>query len=264
MAADKLTIYNLALLRLGEDRLAAITDDSEPRRKLDAIYDDVLEQVTLAGPEKGWKFAKEKSVVVDVESSTILSFADYSGTVSGTVLATTSSAHNLITGNYVSIEDTSNYDNEFEATKLSDTTFYFTSDWNGTETGTAYWVSDLDQWRFAVPSASKKIVEARVSGVELSDWVEENGYILTALESSSISVDYIKSVTTATLFPPHFTKVLYLSLAHELTYSLVQSSAHKERIASELQIAMDKAIALDERKKYVEEVSTEWVDAGRN
>jgi hypothetical protein len=263
MATDILEIYNLALTRLGEDRLAAITDDNENRHKLDAIYDSVLEQVTVAGPEKGWKFAKVKSVNVNVESSTISSIADYSGTVSGTILVTTSSVHNLVSGNYVSIEDTTNYDDEYEATVVSTTTFYVTATFGVTETGTAYWVSDQNQWRFPIPSASKRVVEARVSGIELTDWTEEDGYILTALESVSIDIDYVKSVTTTTLFPSHFTKVLYLSLALELTYSIIQSSAHTERIFNELDIAMSKAIGLDEQKKHVEESSAAWVDAGR-
>lgn len=263
MATNILEIYNMALVKLGEDRLAAVDADSEPRRKLDAIYDNVLEQITVAGPEKGWKFAKVKSVAVDVESSTISSFADYSGTVSGTVLVTTSSDHNLLSGNNVAIEDTDDYNDEYEVTVVSDTTFYVTATWSATETGTAYWVSDQDQWRFAVPSASKRVASVRVSGVELDDWTEEDGYILTALESEAVTVDYIKSVTDTTLFPAHFTKVLVLSLAVELSYSLIQSAAHTERLLKELDIAMPKAIALDEQKKYVEEESAEWVDAGR-
>ena len=262
MAATKLAIYNLTLTKLGEDRLAAVDEDNENRRKLDAVYDDVLGQVTVAGPEKGWKFAKVKSVAVDVESSTISSFADYSGTVADTVLVTTSAVHNLITGNNVAIEDTDNYNDEYEVTVVSTTTFYITATWSATETGTAYWVSDLEQWRFAVPSVSKRVTDARVNGLPLTDWTEENGYILTALESEAITIDYIKSVTTTTLFPAHFTKVLMLSLAVELSYSLIQSSTHSERLLVELDIAMSKAIALDEQKKYVEEVSTEWVDAG--
>jgi len=263
MATDKLEIYNLALVRLGEDRLAAVDADSEPRRKLDAVYDNVLEQITIAGPQKGWKFAKVKSVIVDVESSTISSIADYSATVADTVLVTTSSAHNLLSGNNVQIEDTDNYNDEYEATVVSTTSFYVEADFSATETGTAYWVSDQDQWRFAVPSASKRVVSVRVSGVELNDWTEEDGYILTALESTAIIIDYVKSVTTTTLFPAYFTKVLYLNLCEELGYSLIQSRTVAEHFETLKDKAMLKAIALDEQKKYVQESSTEWVDAGR-
>jgi len=263
MAASKLIIYNFALVGMGQDRLASDTADDENRRKLDAIYDDVLDQLIVDGPEKGWKFAKVKSVAIDVESSTISSFADYSGTVSGTVLVTTSSAHNLITGNNVAIEDTSNYTNEYEVTVVADTTFYITATWSSTETGTAYWVSDADQWRFAVPSAAKRVTSARVSGVELTDWTEDGGYILTAQESTAMTIDYVKSVTTTTLFPSYFTKVLYLSLENELAFSITQNASLAERIGIKLDREMLKAIAKDEQKKYVEEVSSEWVDAGR-
>lgn len=263
MATNVLEIYNLTLVRLGEDRLETMTDDSEPLRKLDAIYDNVLEQVTVGGPEKGWKFAKVKSVAVDVESSTISSFADYSGTVAGTVLVTTSTAHNLVSGNNVSIED-SDYDDEYEATVVDTTSFYITATFVATGTGTAYWVSDEDQWRFTIPSASKRVVSVRVSGIELTDWTEEDGYILTGLESVAITIDYVKSVTDTTKFPAYFTKVLYMSLAAELAYSLLQSATAAERIQTEIDDKiMPKAIAKDEQKKFVEEVSTEWVDAGR-
>jgi len=91
-----LEIYNLVLIGLGENRLAAIDDDSEPRRKLDAVYDNVLAQITVGGPEKGWKFAKIKNVNVNIDSSTVTALADYYGTVADTVLVTTFAVHNLI------------------------------------------------------------------------------------------------------------------------------------------------------------------------
>jgi len=110
---------------------------------------------------------------------------------------------------------------------------------------------------------AKKVIVAKVSGIELPDWEEQNGYILTALEGTSIDLDYIKSVTTTTLFPEYFTRILYLSLAVEIAPGLGVSVAQIERIQEELYRANLEAIALDEHKKYVKESSTEWVDAGR-
>lgn len=264
MATDKLEIYNLVLTGLGEDRLATITDDVEPRRKLDAIYDNVLVQLTVDGPEKGWKFTKVKNVNVNIESFTITAFADYSGTVADTVLVTTSAANTLVSGNIVLIDDTTNYDNEYEVTVVDTTNFYITATWVADDaTGTVYWTTQDDYYRFSIPSASKRVTWAGVSGIELTDWEEQDGYILTAQEGTSVDLDYVKSVTTTTLFPEYFTKLLNLTLQAELVYSLSKSRAFIEALELKREKAMTKAIALDEQKKYVQEESTEWVDAGR-
>jgi len=263
MATDILEIYNLALVRLGEGRLATIEDDSEPRRKLDAIYDNILEQVTVAGPQKGWKFAKVE-LPVSVDSTTITVFADYSGTVTGTVLVTAAS-HGLITGDLVEIDDTTNYDEEYQITRVDDDTFYITATWVADDaTGTVYWTSADYAYRYAIPSASKRVVKASVLGIELTDWITRGEWVLTSLEDDKIWIEYVQSITTTTLFPAHFTKVLVLSLAVELSYNLIQSSTHSERLLIELQdIVLPKAIALDEQEKYVKESSDSWVEAGR-
>lgn len=52
---DKLTIYNAALLHCGERRLAALTDNVESRRILDAIWDDGL--ITSMLSDGLWNFA---------------------------------------------------------------------------------------------------------------------------------------------------------------------------------------------------------------
>lgn len=39
MATDQLALYNIALLALGERRIASLTEDREPRHNLDAIWD---------------------------------------------------------------------------------------------------------------------------------------------------------------------------------------------------------------------------------
>lgn len=61
--------------------------------------------------------------------SSVSAFADYSGTVAGTVQCTTSAAHGLTTGDYVSITGTTNYNGIFEVTVIDTTNFYFTDTW---------------------------------------------------------------------------------------------------------------------------------------
>jgi hypothetical protein len=58
----------------------------------------------------------------------ITAFADYSGTVAGTVLATCAT-HGLTTGDYITIRGTTSYNGLFQITKVDDNTFYFTDTW---------------------------------------------------------------------------------------------------------------------------------------
>lgn len=265
MATDILEIYNLVLVRLGEDRLAAIDDDSEPRRKLDAIYDNVLLQVTVAGPEKGWKFTKIE-LPVSLRTVSITRFFDY--VPAGILLGVECSLdHNLVTGDLAIISETSNYNSTYQVNITTDTKFFITGEvYVGDDaTGTLAWTSNKYAYRYAIPTAAKRVVKASVAGIELPDWIIKGEYILTNLEGEKIWVEYVQSITDTTLFPAYFTKVLVLSLAVELSYNLIQSSTHSERLLIELQdIILPKAIALDEQEKQVTESSTAWVDAGRS
>lgn len=61
-------------------------------------------------------------------SGVITAFADYGGTVEGTVLAT-SAGHGLSTGDIVTHMGTTNYNGVFEVTVVSVDTYYFTAVW---------------------------------------------------------------------------------------------------------------------------------------
>jgi hypothetical protein len=72
----------------------------------------------------------------------ITAFADYSGTVTGTV-SVTSTSHGIETGDYVTIAGTTNYNGTYAATKIDANTYYITATWvaddgTGTSTETAY------------------------------------------------------------------------------------------------------------------------------
>jgi hypothetical protein len=68
------------------------------------------------------------NVVYDVymAATAITAFSDYSGTVAGTVLVT-SSSHLLTTGMKVSIVGTTNYDGTYDVVKVDDDTYYITA-----------------------------------------------------------------------------------------------------------------------------------------
>ena len=65
----------------------------------------------------------------------ITSVSDYTGTVSGTVLVTTSANHGLTTGDVVVINTSLYYAGIYQITKVADNTFYFTKSYTATQTG---------------------------------------------------------------------------------------------------------------------------------
>jgi hypothetical protein len=68
----------------------------------------------------------------------ISAFADYSGTVAGTVKCTTSTINNFVTGDIIVITGTTNYNGTFEVTVIDNDEFYFTDTWVADDaTGTA-------------------------------------------------------------------------------------------------------------------------------
>ncbi len=263
--ATKLGIYNLALSRLGQNRLAKINDNVENRRKLDNVYDEILGQLLTSGPEKGWKFARKTGIGINRDSSSIAAFSDYSSIVADTTLVTTDTAHTLITGNDAEIDDTSNFDGDYaQVVVVSPSQFYLTDTAFSTNdaTGTVFWISNNFRYRYKIPDESLRVTNVKVGGIEVTDWIEEEGFILTNMESITVYMDYIKLVTNTGLFPFYFTKILYLSLAVELSDNITKSVAKTERLEEKLEKAMSKAEGLDEQKQYVREISTSWVDAG--
>ena len=105
---------------------------------------------------------------------TITAFADYSGTVAGTVLCT-AATHGFTTDDIVTISGTTSYNGTFKVTKVNANTFYFTDTWVANDaTGTASQEPFLDLTRHSIrfKHASKQnwspavgeVVEGATSG----------------------------------------------------------------------------------------------------
>jgi len=263
MAATSTEIANLALARMGQDLIDDIDGDNVLEEKCKLLYGQTREECLIMGPQLGWKFARRRNRI-SVDSHTISTFADYSGTVAGTVQCTTATVHNLVSGDIVTISDTTSYNGDFEITLIDTTNFYFTDTWVANDaTGTAHWTSEQYLWRFPIPTALE-IKSAQVGGVELTDWVREGAYILTNMEEDEIDVAYVQNLTDTTLFPAHFTRVLYISLAIKLVFNILQDARLAEQLINEFeQIVLPRAMAQDEQEQYVREKSTSWIDIGR-
>ena len=88
------------------------------------IYDSTISAGTLGG-----------FTFISGSISAITGIADYSGTVSGSVLVTTSTNHNLSDGQPIQITGTTNYNNNYIVNVVSPTTFYVTHTWSSSQTG---------------------------------------------------------------------------------------------------------------------------------
>ena len=68
MATDRLALYNIALLSLGERRIASLTEDRESRRELDEVYTRGAGAVEFFLEQGLWNFAI-RTLKIDKSSS---------------------------------------------------------------------------------------------------------------------------------------------------------------------------------------------------
>ena len=260
MATNSTAICNLALMKMGQDLIDDIAGSDVLEEKCNLLYTQALEELTTMGPEQGWKFARRRTHSVADNAVDITAFASASATTT-TVTAT----HTFVAGDKVVITGTTSYDGEYTILSVSTTvSFVITATYVADDaTGSARWTSEQYEYRFAIPT-SLRIDSVQVGGVELTDWVREGNYLLTNQESTEVDMAYIQSITDTTQFPPHFTRVLVLMLAIKLHYNLTQDLRAIQLLEIEYDKAMSKAMAMDEREKYVREYSTSWVDMGRS
>jgi len=260
MATTETAIANLALIGMGQLTIASIDSGTDTLSiKCNALFDQCRDELLISGPEKGWKFAKRTYHGIDVDSCTITHFTFASSTTT-TVTAT----HAFAAGDTVTISGTTNYDGTYDVVSVSTTkSFVITKAYVADDaTGTAQWTSDEYAYRYAIP-ASKKVISVLSGGIELSDWTRQGNWILTNEESSEVDMVIIQAITDVTLFPDWFVKVLVLDLQIALVYNITQDLKAIQLFEMKRELAMAKAMAMDESQKYVQESSTAWIDAGR-
>ena len=258
MATSETSIANLALQKQGQSQIDSIDGTDALSVKVNLIYDQERDELLISGPELGWKFAKRTYHGIDRDSIIIASIADSSTDGDITITGT----HALAVGDMVELTGDTGYDGTYDVTAISTTTtFDVTATFVATGTGTGKWTSEEFAYRYAIPT-SKKVVAVKVGGIQLTDWTERGVYIVTNLEDGEVDMDIIQAITTVTLFPDWFVKVLVLKIAIELHYNLTQDLKAIQLLAQELDLAMSKAIAMDERGKYVKEFSTSWQEVG--
>ncbi len=257
MATDSTAICNLSLTKMGQNVIDSISGTDTLSVKCNIIYPQARDELLVAGPEKGWKFARRRNRI-SADVTTITAFALDTSTTT-----TVTGTHGLVAGDLVVIEGTTSYDGEFEVVSISTTvSFVITATFVADDaTGTAKWTSEQYQYRYPMPT-NLRMISVQVGGVELTDWTREGVYLLTNMEDEEIDLVYIRDLTDTTLFPALWTKVLVLSIAMDLTYNLTQDLQAAQIWERQIDAAMSKAMAMDLQEYYVEEKSTNWEEVG--
>jgi hypothetical protein len=249
---------------MGEARLTTADDGTDPNNALDDFWDGgEMETLIDMGPEEGWSFARRTYHGIDDDSTAITSIAN--SAVSGDITVT-ANAHGLIVGDMVELAGDTGYDGTYDVNVITTNTFDVTATFVATGTGTAHWRSEEFSYRYAVPSTANRVTAVRVGSIELTDWLQKGEYILTNQESDEVDMDYILkfSSLTVTNLPPHFVGLIWRYLRVLLAYNFIQNKALGDGWMEELErIHLRRAIGMDNRRKFVQEESTAWADAGR-
>ncbi len=263
MATSETAIANLALQKMGQSLISSIDGTSVNEKKAANIFDQVRDETLIDGPELGWKFSRLTYHGIDDHSATVSSIAVL--VAASTITVTTSASHGLVAGDMVELAGDTGYDGTYDVVSVVDSgtfTFVVAATFVATGTGTAHWRSERYTYRYAIPT-SKKVTAVKVGGIELTDWVQEGDYVLTNMESDEVDMDIINVLTTTvTAWPDWFVRIVVLRMAIELHYSMTQDLKAIQLLAEELYTAKSKAIAMDERQKYVKEESSSWQDIG--
>ena len=139
------------------------------------------------------------NVVYDIhmQSTNITAFADYSGTVAGTVKVT-SATHLVQTGMKVTIAGTTNYDGIYDATRISANEYYITATWVADDaTGTSVPFYSNDFIPFVYSNAEIGINKMYAIFAEMKESTEADEYLGQA-EFANGLLSALKSAITTT------------------------------------------------------------------
>jgi hypothetical protein len=89
---------------------------------------------------------------------------------------------------------------------------------------------------FALPADFLKLHKVENAEDEYLQYQIEGDLLLSNV--STMNITYIARITDATKFPPSFAELLALRLAHEISYSLIQSVTLKDSLYREMQVLL--------------------------
>ena len=259
MATNAVEICNNALALIGARRITALTDTTKEARTCNDIYDGARKAVLRLHP---WNFATER---VRITGKSISAAVDDG---SGLIKITTSSAHGLTTGDYVTIEGVTGtveanqtaYITVVDSTNftIDDSTFE-----NAYVSGgvVALAPSYEYKFKFSVPATSLRIWTVSDDADNVLTKREfriEGAYILT--NYSVIRVKYVKNIETTTQFDALFDELLSAYIADAIAYKITASETVREAAKRDLKQKMQAARFVDSTEDPSEELdSDEWI-----
>jgi Ubiquitin-activating enzyme E1 FCCH domain len=245
-STPNLEICNSGLTMLGTRTLASMSDTSKESKLLNMHWDTVRLAVLRGGL---WNFAKNR-----VQLTTV-NITNCANNGSGLIRVTTATAHNLVTGNYVSIEQVmgtseANVSNNL-VTKIDANNF----DIQGSTFSNVYISGGICarapafgfKWMFALPGDYVRLVmlsdtDENPIGVE-NPWQIEGGYLLTNMGTVNMRYLYDAWLTTSSFagFDPLFAEALAAALAIKIAYAITAAESRVNAIHEQLKNFMQQA-----------------------
>jgi len=105
--------------------------------------------------------------------------------------------------------------------------------------------------QFQIPADCLRVLHI-VEFDDTTDWRKESDKILC--DESTISLTYIAKITDTSKYDANFDEVLALKIAHEICYSLTQSTTLKQLIAQEYKEALRDARTFDAQESATRQV----------
>ncbi len=213
-------IANVALSRLGAERIASISEDTENARLINAVYGTLRDEVLRAHP---WNFAIKRSIpaLVYSEPSTWVTDTAY------------------IVGDYV-----------INGTQRYRCLVAHTSDVFATELAALDWVVDNTDrvyyeysYSHTIPSDCLRLLEVTDAGTVIEDFANEDGLVLS--DYDVIYIKYIYRVTDTSKYDAYFLSCFALRLAGEIAFAVTGKADVAKALAEEYRLKIREGKSYD-------------------
>lgn len=240
MAANDIEICNAALSRLGAPAITSLSDLDKRSQSCALIYPRTRDHLLRSHP---WNFALKRVLLVPYAAT--VNYATDEITVAaapstGTEVVFFSSVNGVPQPLQVGVV--------YYAINVDATKFKVATTAANAVLGTAIDLIDDGvvtafyyglppafgfSMKFPLPTDYLRVVNLDDSSIK---YKIEGGYLLC--DDASVKMLYIAKITDTTKYEPMFDHLLGVMLAHELSYSLVQSASLKLALAQEVQILL--------------------------
>ncbi len=258
MAADSTEIANLALGRIGHEKISDITDDNKAARQCNLAYTNERDVLLTAFP---WNFAKKNVFLENKTYATAgtLAFADADPdtiTDSSSSFITTGG---ILAGMRITIDDSDSNDSTFTIASVAEALITLIS----TDALTAETTSGITitlrrsqgyDYIFDKPSnyLTTFPIHSKSSNLNLGqNYLVEGDYIYA--NDDEIQLEYIAQITDVTKFPSHFINALFLKIAAQVCIPVTKNRALQQDILREYDEVMKRAGYYDSKEGQADE-----------